>query len=118
MAWSGERLSCNILVLVSAVKDPVPLKHLGKREVLAKINLMEDWYDIPMWFNLDPIPANTTPAAVGEEVGSWGYGVAMFGAARGHRREVVTPSLVADMYGFVSKEEMSDTKDYLRSHGN
>ena len=55
---------------------------------------------------------------MGEEVRSWGYGVAMFGAARGHRRAVVTPSLMADMYGFTSEEEMSDTKDYLWSHAN
>ena len=55
-----------------------------------------------MWFDPDHIPANTTPAAVGEEVGSWGYGVAMFSAARGHRREVEMPSLMADMYGFAS----------------
>ena len=43
--------------------------------------------------------------------------MAMFGAARGHRREVETPSLMADMYGFASEEEMSDTKEYLRYHG-
>ena len=27
------------------------------------------------------------------------------------------PSLMADMYGFVSEEEMLDTKAYLWSHG-
>ena len=90
----------------------------GKKEMLAKIDLMKDWYDIPMWFDPDHIPMCTTAAAVGEEVRSWGYGVTMFGAARGHRREVVTPSLMVDMYGFMSKEEMSDIKDYLWSHGN
>ena len=100
------------------MKDPVPLRHFGKREVLAKINLMEDWYDIQMWFDPDHIPANTSSAAAEEEVGSWGYGVAVFGAARGHRREVEMPSLMADMYGFMSEEEMSDTKGYLRSHSN
>ena len=42
--------------------------------------------------------------------------MAVFSAARGHRREVETPSLMADMYGFASEEEMSDTKDY--SHSN
>ena len=86
--------------------------------MLAKIDLMKDWYDVPMWFDLDCIPAHATPAALGEEVRSWDYGVAMFGSTRGHSREVVTPSLIADMYGFASKEEMSDTKDYLHSHGN
>ena len=48
----------------------------------------------------------------------WSYGVAMFGAAKGNRREVVTPSLMANMYGFTSEEEMSDMQDYLCSHGN
>ena len=52
------------------MKDPVPLRHFGKREVLAKIDLMEDRFDVPVQFDLDCIPANTTPAAVGEEVGS------------------------------------------------
>ena len=78
---------------------------------------MEDRFDVPVQFDLDCIPANSTPTVVGEEVRSWGYGVAMFGAARDNRREDQTPSLMADMYRFVSKE-MSDTKDYLRAHGN
>ena len=56
--------------------------------------------------------ANVAPMAAGAEVGSWGYGVSVYGAAWGHRREVVTPSLMADMYGFVSEEEMQDTKAY------
>ena len=94
------------------------MRHFGKREVFAKIDLMEDRFDIPMQFDPDCILANTSPAAVGEEIGSWGYSVAVFSAARGHRREDEMPSLMADMYGFVSEEEMSDTKDYLRSHGN
>ena len=47
------------------------------------------------------------------EVGSWGYALAMFGATRGHRREVETPSLMADMYNFSSEEEMSYMKAYL-----
>ena len=79
---------------------------------------MEDRFDIPMQFDLDCILANTLPAAAGEEVRSWGYGVAVFSAARGHRREYQMAPLMADMYGFVSEEEMSDTKDYLRAHGN
>ena len=54
---------------------------------------------------------------MGADVKSWGYGVAMFGAARGHRREVSAPSLMPNMYGFTSEEEMSDRKDYLLSHG-
>ena len=30
---------------------------------------------------------------------------------------MATPSLMANMYGFASKEEMSNMKDYLLSHG-
>ena len=30
----------------------------------------------------------------------------------------MTPSLMADMYGFMSEEEMQDTKAYLWSHGS
>ena len=94
------------------------MRHLGKSEVLAQIDLMDDWFDVLMRFDLDHIPANSTPTAVGEEAGSWGYGVAVFGTARGHRTEYQMPSLMAVMYGFVSEEEMSDAKDYLRAHGN
>ena len=106
------------MVLVVAVKDPIPQRHFRKKEILAKINLMEDRYDVPMTFNESLIPAHVAPIAAGEEIGSWGYGVLVYGAAQGHRREVVTPSLMADMFGFTSTEEMSDTKAYLHSHGN
>ena len=88
MFWSGDRSCCNILVLVSAVKDPVPLRHLGKWEVLAWIDLMEDQFDVPMWFDLDCIPANSTPTAAEEEVRSWGYGMAMFSCCYGPQERV------------------------------
>ena len=44
--------------------------------------------------------------------------MAVYGAARGHAIAKETPSLMADMYGFTSEEEMSDTKAYLCSHGD
>ena len=50
--------------------------------------------------------------------GAWGTGVTVSGVARGHRRVTSTPSLMADMYGFASEEEMEETKAYLKSHGN
>ena len=78
---------------------------------------MEDHYGEPMTFDESRIPAHVAPMAAGTEVGSWGYGVSVYGAAQGHRRESVTPSLMADMYGFALEEEMQDTKAYLRSHG-
>ena len=90
----------------------------GRKEILAKIDLMEDLYDVPMTFDESLIPAHVAPIAAGGELGSWGYGVSVYGAAQGHRREVETPSLMADMFGFTSKEEMSDTKEYLWNHRN
>ena len=96
------------------VQDPIRLKHFGKKEILAKIDLMEPEYDIPMAFDDTWIPS--TPAAAGQNIGEWGYGIGVFGAARGHARECETPSLLVDMCGFKSKEEMEDTKAYLHSH--
>ena len=63
------------LVLVAAMKDPIPLRHFGKKEMLAKINLMEDWFDVPMTFDESQIPAHVSLMAAGEEVGAWDYGV-------------------------------------------
>ena len=93
----------------------IHLKHFGHQEILKKINLMEGEYNLPMRFDESLIP--DSPAAAGENIGEWGYGVVVFGAARGHHRAKETPSLMANMYGFAS-EEMSDTKAYLQSHGN
>ena len=112
-------LGCYILVLISAMKNPIPLRHFGKKEMLAKIDLMEDQYNVPMKFDADRIPVHVQHQLLWEKRSDpWGYSVAMFSTARDHRREVVTPSLMADMYGFVSEKEMSDTKDYLCSHAN
>ena len=65
------------------MKNPIPLQHFGKKEILAKIDLMEDLYDWPMTFDEGLIPAHVVPIAAGEEIGSWGYGVLVYGAARG-----------------------------------
>ena len=70
-----------------AVRDPIPLQHFGKWEVLQKIDLMEDKYGEPMTFNESLILAHVAPMAAGAEVGSWGYGVVVYDAAQGHRRE-------------------------------
>ena len=77
---------------------------------------MEGEYDLPMMFDENLMP--DSPAAAGENIRKWGYGVAVFGVAKGHCRAKETPSLMADMYRFASKEEMSDTKAYLWLHGN
>ena len=76
---------------------------------------MEDQFDVSMIFNEHQVPS--VPFVLGQDIGAWGEGVAVYGAARGHRREHKTPLLMAEMYGFVSEEEMEDTKAYLLSHG-
>ena len=101
--------------MFSEVKDPISLHHFGKWEILAKIDLMEDQFDVPMSFDEHWVPS--VPFVPGQGIGAWGEGVAAYGAARGYRRERKTPSLMADMYGFASEEEMEDTKAYLLSHG-
>ena len=52
-----------------------------------------------------------------QDISAWGEEVTVYSTARGHRREHKTPLLMADMFGFVSKEEMEDTKTYLLSQG-
>ena len=69
---------------------------------------MEGEYDLPMSFDESQIPS--TPAAAGQNIGQWGYSVAVYGAAQGHHRGKEMPSLMVDMYGFSCKEEMADTK--------
>ena len=76
---------------------------------------MEPEYDIPMTFDDAQIPY--TPAAAGQNIGEWGYGIGVFGAVCSHTRECETPSLLADMCRFKSEEEMEDTKAYLHGHG-
>ena len=80
-------------------KDPIPLRHLGKKEVLTKI------------------PTQVPPVAAGQDHGAWRYGVGVYGAAQGYRRDMATPLLMADMYGFTCEEEMVDAKEYLHRHG-
>ena len=76
---------------------------------------MEDQFDIPMIFDEHQVPS--VPFVPGQDISAWGEGVAVYGAARGHRRECKTLSLMADMFGFASEEEVEDTKAYLLSHG-
>ena len=98
------------------MQDPIRLKHFGLREILQKINLMEGEYDLPMRFDESRILS--AAAAAGQNIGKRGYGMAVYGAARGHCQSKQTPSLMVDMYGFSCEEEMADTKQYLRDHSN
>ena len=95
--------------------DQIHLKHFGKDEILRKIDLMEPEFYQPMMFDDSRVPDQ--PAAAGAEISSWGYGVQVYGAARGHKRKKETPSLLADMCGFSSEEEMQDVRQYLWTHG-
>ena len=76
---------------------------------------MEDQYDIPMIFNEHQVPS--VPFVPGQGISAWGEGVAVYGAARGPQERVKALSLMADMFGFASEEDMEDTKAYLLSHG-
>ena len=77
---------------------------------------MEPEFDVPMTFDNSRVP--DWPAAAGTDVGSWGYGVQVYGAARGHCRKKEMPSLIADMFGFSCEEEMTNARQYLWAHGN
>ena len=101
--------------MLSGPKDPIPLRHFGKKEVKAKVDLMEDLYDQPMEFD----EAWVWPASMvaGQGVGAWGEGVAVYGVAKGYRWQQTMPTLMASMFGFDCEEEMADTKQYLLVHG-
>ena len=106
-----EQLTMSVF---SEPKDPIPVCHFGKKEMMAKIDLMEDWFDLPMSFEEDWVPP--MPFVPGQGIGTWGKGIAMHGAARGFRRQQHTPTLMASMFGFDCEEEMANTKQYLCSH--
>ena len=113
--FNNFRLSTkqSTLGMFSGPKDPISLQHFGLKETKAKVDLMEDQYDLPMELELARIP---DLAVAGQNVGAWGQGVAMYGAARGYRRPHTMPTLMASMFGFECEEEMADTKQYLLMH--
>ena len=47
------------MCVFSGPKDPIPLRHFGWREILAKINLMEDRFDLPMTFEENAGPTQS-----------------------------------------------------------
>ena len=61
--------------------DLIRLKHFGRREILKKIDLMEPEFDRPMTFDDSRVPDQ--PVASGAEIGSWGYGVQVYGQLEG-----------------------------------
>ena len=80
-----------------------------------KVDLIEDQYDHPMEFDEAWVPPY--PVVAGQGIGTWGEGVAVYGAAKGYRHQHTMPTLMASMFGFDCEEEMADTKQYLLNHG-
>ena len=76
---------------------------------------MEDQFDAPMLFDASQVPP--VPFVPSQGRGAWSTEVAVSDVARSHRRATSTTSLMEDMYGFVSEEEIEETKAYLKSHG-
>ena len=99
----------------SEPKDPILVRHFGKREMMAKIDLMEDRFDLPMSFEEDWVLPN--PFVPRQGVGTWGEGIAHVWCSQSHRQQQCTPMLMASMFGFNCEEEMDNTKQYLYSHG-
>ena len=71
--------------------------------------MMSQW---PLMMPRSPPPLQLQDKISGNGVMALG----VFGAVHGHAHEHETPSLLADMCGFKSEEEMEDTKAYLHSH--
>ena len=112
LCWSHGNLPC----IIAEVQDPIHQKHFRCPEVLKKIDLMEGEYDLPMRFDESKIAS--TSAAAEQNIGEWGYSVAVYGVAQGHCQGKQMPSLMADLCGISCEEEMADMKQYLREHGN
>ena len=53
------------------------------KEILAKVDLMEDQFDHPMAFDESLVLPNLLVA--GQGASTWGEGVAVYGVARGYR---------------------------------
>ena len=88
--------------------------HYGKREVLSRINAMEQEYEqILSWEE----PGPTVPGAAATEPNKpWGDRIVVSRPSQS-LRERQTASLMADSYGFQSQEELLRVQKYLRDHG-
>ena len=114
--WTSttEWVSSSCIWVFSEVKDPIPLWHFSKNEILTKIDLMGDQFDIPdLWRGPGPISAIC--ARAGHQCLEW-RGCCVWCSQRPQER-MKTPSLMADIFGFASEEEIEDTKAYLWNHG-
>ena len=76
---------------------------------------MEDEYDVPMAY-VDPGPAIPGAAPTSDPDKPWGEGITVVGPAQPLKGRI-TPSLMADSYGFRGEEEWILVQKYLKSHG-
>ena len=74
------------------------LIHYGKREVLARIEAMENEYDEPLVYE-DPGPAIPDAGPTGDPSKPWGEGISVWGSAQPLKGRL-HPSLMVDSYGF------------------
>ena len=78
------------------------LIHYGKREVLARIEAMEE-YNEPLVY-VDPGPAVPGAGPTGDPSKPWGEGITVWGPVQPLKGRL-NPSLMADSYGFWGEEE-------------
>ena len=103
-------------MLWSLVEPPdCQLIHYGKREVLARIEAMENEYNEPLVYE-DPGPAIPNAGPTGDPSKPWGEGISVWGSAQPLKGRL-HPSLMADSYGFRGEEEWTHVQKYLKAHG-
>ena len=103
-------------MIESLVEPPdCRLIHYGRKEVLARIQAMEDEYDVPMAY-VDPGPTIPGAAPTSDPDKPWGEGITVVGPAQPLKGRI-TPSLMADSYGFRGEEEWIRVQKYLKAHG-
>ena len=92
------------------------LIHYGKREVLSRIEAMEEEYDEPLVY-VDPGPAVPGAAPTADSGEPWGEGITVCGPAQPLKGRL-TPSLMADSYRFRGEEEWTHMQKYLKALGD
>ena len=75
---------------------------------------MEEEYDEPLVY-VDPGPPVPGAAPTADPSKPWGEGIIMCGLAQLLKGRL-TPSLMADSYGFLGEEEWARMQKYLKAH--
>ena len=91
------------------------LVHYGRKEILACIQVMEVEYDVPMAY-VDPGPAIPGAAPTSDPDKPRREGITVVGPAQPLKGKI-TPSLMADSYGFRGEEDWIRVQKYLKAHG-